>query len=50
MSLTHTGNNNGYACQNAVSDEEDDDFLDDDPGLDMVYSEKLGVSLVHFIF
>lgn len=29
-----------------VSDEEDEDFLDDDPGLGIVYKEKI-VSLPH---
>lgn len=30
---------------NVVSDEEDEEFLDDDPGLDIVYKENLEVSL-----
>jgi len=36
-----------YTYRNIVSDEEDEDFLDDDPGLDIVYKEKLGVSSLH---
>jgi len=38
-------NNSEYTYRDIVSDEEDEDFLDDDPGLDIVYKEKLGVSL-----
>jgi hypothetical protein len=30
----------------SVSDEEDEEFLDDDPGLDIVYKENLEVSPV----
>jgi len=38
-------NSSEYTYRDIVSDEEDEDFLDDDPGLDIVYKEKLGVSL-----
>lgn len=43
-------NSSEYTYRNIVSDEEDEDFLDDDPGLDIVYKEKFGVSLVDFTF
>lgn len=46
----HINSNDKYTYRNIVSDEEDEDFLDDDPGLDIVYKEKLGVSLVYFTF
>lgn len=46
----HINSSDKYTYRNVVSDEEDEDFLDDDPGLDIVYKEKLGVSLLHFTF
>lgn len=46
----HINSSDKYTYRNIVSDEEDEDFLDDEPGLDIVYKEKLGVSLFHFTF
>jgi len=37
----------GKVSKSVVSDEEDEEFLDDDPGLDIVYKENLEVSIFY---